>query len=76
MTPINVIGDRPEIPVLLAEPVPDKPRLWRVWCPYCRCYHTHGALIGHRVAHCVSSPFTETGYYIVSDSAMVDRIPE
>lgn len=51
----------------------------KVWCPYCREFHTHGLADGfiamnhHRVAHChdrsikgktVKSPFEEQGYYI------------
>ena len=45
-------------------------RLIRVWCPYCRVYHTHRydkhTGEGHRVAHCSGrTPFSELGYYIM-----------
>ncbi len=35
-------------------------------CPYCKRPHRHGALDGHRVAHCNSpdSPLRETGYWL------------
>ncbi len=36
--------------------------LWRVWCESCRAWHYHGAAPGHRVAHCDSGGYTETGY--------------
>jgi len=42
-----------------------------VWCPFCRCFHSHGVrdgreiMQGHRVAHChKDTPFKATGYYI------------
>lgn len=35
-----------------------------VWCPYCRDWHFHGNVEGHRVAHCVDGPLKERGYYI------------
>lgn len=46
------------------------------WCPYCRRWHTHGALsdeleigrdLGHRVAHCFDpkSPYDRSGYHLV-----------
>lgn len=51
--------------------------LIRVWCPFCKCVHTHGWpadndnrsgnwLGSHRVAHChvKSSPFKRGGYYV------------
>ncbi|WP_427365666.1 hypothetical protein [Candidatus Caldatribacterium saccharofermentans] len=49
--------------------------LWRVWCPFCRRWHVHGAggkdedpmkTLGHRVAHCKpGGPFEITGYRLV-----------
>jgi hypothetical protein len=63
----------PGIPVLVAESNGDPSSTqWRVWCPYEKRYHFHGKVIGggteHRAAHCTnsSSPFNETGYYIVT----------
>lgn len=68
------------IPVLLAEPV-DASHV-RVWCPYCRRYHTHGGgkdWEGHRVAHCTGhdeqlrllpSPFRVTGYVLAAASTV------
>jgi hypothetical protein len=40
---------------------------WRVWCPFCVTRHTHSPHEGHRSAHChePTSPFKETGYYII-----------
>lgn len=40
---------------------------WRFYCEYCRCYHHHGDMAGHRVAHCSNpkSPFMETGYILI-----------
>lgn len=37
-----------------------------VWCPFCKCWHHHGAGEGHRVAHCTNldSPFRESGYIV------------
>lgn len=59
------------IPVLVAEPTKDGQ--WRVWCCYCRRYHFHGAVMGHRTAHCShpdkphnSNPYVSTGYYLVT----------
>lgn len=53
--------------VLLAEPVPDG-KGWRAWCPFCIKFHFHGAMEGHRVAHCASaqSPFSEKGYFLMN----------
>jgi hypothetical protein len=57
MTPIDP-------PVLDAEPDP-RGTGWRVWCRHCHCYHRHGALEGHRVAHCRrDTPYRETGYVL------------
>ena len=41
-------------------------RTWSFECPHCRCRHTHGAMPGHRVAHCydAASPFKATGYIL------------
>jgi hypothetical protein len=56
-------------PIILCDPV--RPRradgieTWRFWCPHCRAPHVHGAMEGHRVAHCTRpSPFKETGYIL------------
>jgi hypothetical protein len=69
---VDRLHDEDNIPVLLAYPLSARPWAWRVWCPYCRCWHEHGALAGPRVAHCtvdehhdMSSPFAETGYYLL-----------
>jgi hypothetical protein len=53
-------------PVLLAEMTADHTQ-YRVWCPFCRTHHYHGAAAcGHRVAHCTAedSPFNVTGYVL------------
>lgn len=58
-------GIKGKIPILLAYPNTDNQV--KVWCPFCRAWHYHGALNGHRVAHCghdSGSPFVETGYFI------------
>ena len=26
--------------------------MWRVWCRYCKAWHTHSPEFGHREAHC------------------------
>jgi hypothetical protein len=42
-------------------------------CPYCLKMHIHGAIAGHRVAHCVhDTPYQRTGYIIklVSDDGV------
>jgi hypothetical protein len=58
-------------PVLLAVRDGD---LFRAWCPFCRCYHTHGAAEGHRVAHCASNtPFSDAGYILKEDKASKRR---
>jgi hypothetical protein len=52
-------------PVFLCQEVNDGTQ-WRFWCPWCAKHHTHGALYGHRVAHCHDhrSPFDARGYYV------------
>ena len=37
---------------------------WVVWCKHCGKYHRHGAVEGHREAHCNDStgPYWKTGY--------------
>jgi hypothetical protein len=47
---------------------------WAVWCKYCQVYHFHGAMDGHRVAHCHDmdrrgrqlplNPYRTTGYIL------------
>ncbi|MBM4041586.1 MAG: hypothetical protein FJ290_24055 [Planctomycetes bacterium] len=27
---------------------------WKVWCRYCKAWHSHGIGLGHRGAHCLS----------------------
>jgi hypothetical protein len=38
-----------------------------VWCVCCRRYHWHGALPGHRTAHCPDqdTPHRATGYVLI-----------
>lgn len=58
-----------DLPVLLCREVREKSGLllWECWCPYCKRFHTHGAEAGHRVAHCDSGPFRDTGYILKRD---------
>lgn len=39
------------------------------WCPFCRCFHTHGAAgLGHRLAHCTNRNSEYTfGEYILKE---------
>ncbi len=39
---------------------------YAVWCCYCCRLHWHGAIPGHRRAHCTvpGSPYTTTGYVL------------
>jgi hypothetical protein len=55
------------IPTLEAMPVDGCTDQWKVWCQYCETFHFHGAIDGHRVAHCHtdSSPYKRSGYIIV-----------
>ena len=42
----------------------------RAWCPYCKTWHYHSALPGHRVAHCyIPTPYTRTGYILTIQEA-------
>lgn len=50
----------------------------RVWCPYCRKHHVHGAgqdehegRMTHRIAHCFrnDSPFHANGYFVLDPDA-------
>jgi hypothetical protein len=54
------------IPTLEAVPVDGCTDQWKVWCQYCKAWHYHGAVEGHRWAHCHqdSSPYLKTGYII------------
>jgi hypothetical protein len=38
--------------------------IWRFFCRYCNCSHTHGVGAGRRVAHCTNkdSPYRRIGY--------------
>lgn len=54
-------------PVLMAEEIIEGGKVvqWKAWCPFCVRYHWHGAIEGHREAHCdPKSPFSETGYIL------------
>jgi hypothetical protein len=58
-----------DIPTLIAEPVDGCDDQWKVWCKYCKDFHYHRAIEGHRMADCVgrgSSPYLTTGYMIVA----------
>jgi hypothetical protein len=58
-----------EIPTLIAERVDGYDDQWKVWCKYCKEFHYHGAVEGHRLAHCRyrgSSPYLRTGYIIAA----------
>ena len=63
-------------PVLLAYPV--LAGGVKVWCPFCQEWHHHGALNGHRVAHCSeeSSPFIQTGYILRLVNEKGKRLPK
>ncbi len=38
---------------------------WCFYCQYCRHYHTHSPMPGHRLAHCAGdTPFKQTGYIL------------
>lgn len=38
----------------------------KFYCQYCKTWHYHGGIEGHRWAHCFTkSPYMETGYYLV-----------
>jgi hypothetical protein len=59
-----------KIPVLKAEleEIPGHHITYKVWCPFCKVYHRHGNVEGHRVAHCnIDTPFERTGYIIALD---------
>ena len=60
-----------DAPVLPAHPTEHGD--WRVWCVYCDRWHQHGAVPGHRAAHChvTTSPYLRTGY--VLELAEVER---
>ena len=40
---------------------------WCFTCPHCKTRHCHGPQRGLRIAHCtnMTSPFKETGYFLV-----------
>ena len=61
---MNEIPQHDRTPEVLIEKV-DKEERFRIWCPFCVTYHYHGAVLGHRVAHCSDvTPFTRTGYIL------------
>jgi hypothetical protein len=63
--PTHPIAFRDGIPVLAA--VESSSGLqWHVWCCWCRRKHFHGALPGHRSAHCDqrTSGYWLSGYFI------------
>jgi hypothetical protein len=43
-------------------------RSFVVRCPYCRKVHTHGAIEGHRVAHCEERRPDCPGYVLREDA--------
>jgi hypothetical protein len=53
-------------PVFLCRAVNDGTS-WAFWCSWCAVEHIHGAVFGHRTAHCHDprSPFDRSGYYVV-----------
>lgn len=61
---MDTVG-KANIPTFTARPGSDK-RQWLIDCDHCETTHAHGAVEGHRVAHCAvaDSPYRETGYYI------------
>lgn len=63
---------RKKYPVLLAYPRKDGLGL-QVWCPFCKRWHLHGWVFGHRVAHCSkeSSPFRKTGYILKAATSKI-----
>jgi len=73
---IDSKDDVVKVPPVLKCSISSSKRQAKVWCPYCKEYHFHGAdpdllagELSHRVAHCWSenSPFKETGYYLKID---------
>jgi len=55
----------PEIPTIFAIPRTDYPEGLKFYCGYCKRWHLHGGMEGHRVSHCqMNSPLYERGYYL------------
>ena len=55
--------DAPTLPAVECVSLQTSGIHWAVWCKYCEEYHRHGAMEGHRKAHCVGeTPYTRTGY--------------
>ena len=48
---------------------------YKVWCAFCRVWHLHGRVNGHRVEHCYwpLSPYMKTGYFIRKVGDWKDR---
>jgi hypothetical protein len=63
------------IPTLNALPVDAFTDQWKVWRRYCETFHFHGAINGHRVAHCHkdSSPYLKTGYIFAGPVSTHER---
>lgn len=58
--------NKKEIPVVKVFKTENQ-KQYTFWCPYCICFHKHGAAaLGHRTAHCTNpnSPFRKTGYFL------------
>jgi hypothetical protein len=57
-------GEAPQLPAYPGS----SPATWRIWCEWCKRWHTHTAGEGHRAAHCVCrrSPYRATGYMLVA----------
>jgi hypothetical protein len=73
---MTILIDVPkDVPVLLGIPSTDDPncKTWKVWCPNCREWHTHGAIEGYRAAHCRGS--ISKAYYIMAmDKTLAHRV--
>lgn len=69
-TPTKII---PELPAYLFT-VDGQPGL-RVFCRWCDRWHYHGAVYGHRTAHChnLASPYRETGYVLTDPEETMTR---
>jgi hypothetical protein len=72
--PLTLKAKVEDIPTL---PAYDDGGNYKVWCEYCRVWHLHGRMNGHRVAHCYwpLSPYNETGYFIQLAGDWKERPP-
>jgi hypothetical protein len=49
---------------------------WLVWCKWCRHWHAHGPMEGHREAHCSErTPYRSTGYNLAFRGRWQDYFP-